>query len=148
MQQLDPLIRLIGVYDDLEFDLRLFGRAILPRSAKGNVNPALVEIEHGNDAARPLKDTKNKADQTQLSGLAGAGPLRHISVETYTGIFCVGFRAMRINRARRYSIFKPFSLRQGALEKPRRSTIVRVRPYLAGRLHGRAYHQRPPRVST
>lgn len=70
MQQLDPLIRLIGVYDDLAFDLRHFGRAILPHSAKGNVNPAQVEIEHGNGAARPLKDTKNKADKTQLSGFS------------------------------------------------------------------------------
>lgn len=116
MEQLDLLIRVIGVHDDLVCNLRHFGRAILLRSPNGNINSAQIEIKHENDAFRPLEVTSRKAGQKHFCRIKGVRPSRPVGVEHNQGVFGMSFRAMCVETSGRYSIFKLFSLRRGDAE--------------------------------
>lgn len=116
MEQLDLLIHLIGVHNDLVFNLRHSGPAILPRSPNGNINSAQIEIKHENDAFHPLEDTSRKAGQKHFCRIEGVRPSRPIGVEQNQGVFGMSFRAMCVETSGRYSTFKNVSLRRGDAE--------------------------------
>lgn len=108
MQELQPLVGLIGVDDKLVVDRGDSRRAVAPNGMQCDLDAPQLETEHRGDALDALDHAGGDRRQKQFSRIEGIGPALETGVENKRGVLGRGQAASCIGPSGLNAIFEHY----------------------------------------